>query len=143
MALEYLVDEYFTMSSDVWSFGVLFWEILSCGKMPYGPQEYDEVVPKLKSGYRLQCPENVDNILTWSPKAVFQKLSNKCFVAEPTERGTFCEVAEILEKELSHVEISDYSQMCDIYHNTRARNYLKLDKSIRVSVHTMLELDRD
>ena len=35
MAIEYLTDGYFELNSDVWSFAVLFWEILSFGKVIY------------------------------------------------------------------------------------------------------------
>ena len=35
MAIEYLTNGYFTLNSDVWSFAVLFWEILSFGKVIY------------------------------------------------------------------------------------------------------------
>ena len=62
MALEYLTESYFTLKSDVWSFGVLFWEILSLGKVPYGQQSYDEVLEGLKNGYRLYFPENLEYI---------------------------------------------------------------------------------
>ena len=35
MAIEYLTNGYFVLNSDVWSFAVLFWEILSFGKVIY------------------------------------------------------------------------------------------------------------
>ena len=36
--------EFFTLTSDVWSFAVVLWELLSFGRTPYGPQDYYEVV---------------------------------------------------------------------------------------------------
>ena len=49
------------MKSDIWSFGVVLWEIFSLGKEPYGfwkkPEELIEKI--IKNGYRLTCPEEV------------------------------------------------------------------------------------
>ena len=136
MALEYLVSNYFTISSDVWSFGILFWEMLSFGKIPYGHQGYDEVLEKLQIGYRLPCPKEIEGIVTWHTElhrqkalqALFDKLSNACFVAVPTDRGTFSDVVEIIRKELSPDELLLYTQMKDNYQSTRTTNYLKLHK---------------
>ena len=35
MALEYLRDDYFTITSDVWSFGILLTELVTFGRIPY------------------------------------------------------------------------------------------------------------
>ena len=53
MALEYLKNGILNLKSDIWSYGVLFWEIFSFGRVPYGHQDYEELVPKLDNGYRL------------------------------------------------------------------------------------------
>ena len=124
MALEYLTKEFFTLTSDVWSFGVLFWEILSFGKTPYGHQGYDEVVKQLTNGKRLHCPKEVKNITTWSPKRLFKNLSNACFKADPLDRASFSKVVEILKKELSPDEITHYNQMSDINQSARTDNVL-------------------
>ena len=143
MALEYLLNDYFTLASDVWSFGVLFWEILSFGRRPYGHQGYDELVENLKSGYRLPIPQETEYVLTWPPDKLYKDLSNVCFVIEPTDRGTFGDVLEILKKELTSNELTKYDRMSEIYFTTRASNYLSHHNSKRESVHTVLKLDND
>ena len=83
MAIEYLNDDYFTLKSDVWSFGVLFWEMLSFGKSSYGHQEYEEVLSRLENGYRLQCPNEASKISSWNAKELYATISNQCFIAIP------------------------------------------------------------
>ena len=131
MALEFLTRNYFTITSDVWSFGVLFWEILSCGRTPYGHQGYDELMIKLQSGYRLGCPDGLDDITSWSPLNLFNKVSELCFVADPSTRGRFSDVVEVVKKELTKEEILFYGQMQENYHTTRSKNYLRLNIKTR------------
>ena len=129
MALEYLHGRYFTDTSDVWSFGVLFWEILSLGRIPYGHQGYDEVVSKLKTGYRLPCPDGLSYISLFSPEKLFHQISNLCFVADPNERGSFSDVVEILKEQLSQEESSFYDEMIESYKTKRCETYLRMNKS--------------
>ena len=115
MAFEYLTRNVFTLTSDVWSFEVLLWEIFSFGKNPYGHQDYDEILKKLKNDYRLPCPDEVKNITSWSPEDLFNKLSDVCFVADPLARASFSQVLEIIRKELSSDEIIRYNEMKNMY----------------------------
>ena len=62
MAPEYLDTNSFTLSSDIWSFGIVVWEIFSMGREPYAGQTAEEIIKKLKSGYRLECPEQMDQV---------------------------------------------------------------------------------
>ena len=98
MAYEYITSGCFTLNSDVWSFAIVLWEILSLGGEPYGMQKYDEVVDQIESGYRLPCPKEIKAIQSWSPQELYDKLSKVCFKPEPTDRATFSNVVAIIEK---------------------------------------------
>ena len=126
MAIEYLVDEYFMLSSDVWSYGVLWWEILSFAQEPYGFQEYDEVLEKLKCGYHLPCPSVWGSILSWSSELLYEKLANICFVMDPKKRASFSDVVQILENQLLSEEVEQYGKMFEHYQNINAKNYLRI-----------------
>lgn len=123
MAPEFLTDDFFTLKSDVWSYAVLLWEILSFGKIPYGRQEYDEVLEKLKNGYRLPYPKDTENITSWLPEKVYSSISQICFVQDPDERANFDDVVELLEGHLNEEEKSDYLDMIDTYESEYACNY--------------------
>ena len=53
----------FSSKSDVWAFGVLCWEIMTCGEMPYGRAKNPEVVERVQRGQILSrpslCPHKV------------------------------------------------------------------------------------
>ncbi|CAH3022247.1 unnamed protein product, partial [Porites evermanni] len=57
MALESLEDYTYNTKTDVWSFGIVLWEIESRGLMPYSGLGGMEVVEFLKSGKRLKQPD--------------------------------------------------------------------------------------
>ena len=63
MPLESIKDRIYTSKSDVWSFAVLMWEVLSYGKTPFGIFSAVEVSMAIAKGQRLQrpdtCPENL------------------------------------------------------------------------------------
>ena len=46
----------FSSKSDVWAFGVLIWEVFTCGKMPYGRHKNAEVVDMVQQGKILDRP---------------------------------------------------------------------------------------
>ncbi|MBN3314996.1 ROS1 kinase, partial [Atractosteus spatula] len=90
MPPESLNDGVFTTASDVWSFGVLLWEIMSFGKQPYPAYSNVEVLHFVNSGGRLQSPKNC-------PYDLYD-LMLKCWHKEPSKRPSFHYVQDCLEQ---------------------------------------------
>ncbi|XP_056131133.1 vascular endothelial growth factor receptor kdr-like isoform X2 [Lampris incognitus] len=89
MAPEAIFDKIYTTQSDVWSFGVLMWEIFSLGASPYpGLQIDEEFCCRLKEGTRMRAPE-------YSSSEIYQTMLD-CWQGEPQDRPTFTELVERL-----------------------------------------------
>ncbi|XP_067327772.1 vascular endothelial growth factor receptor kdr-like isoform X2 [Anolis sagrei] len=89
MAPEAIFDKIYTTQSDVWSFGVLLWEIFSLGASPYPGLQIDEdFCRRLKEGTRMRSPE-------YSTPEIYQTMLD-CWHGVPTERPTFTELVERL-----------------------------------------------
>ena len=56
-ALEAIANRMFTSASDVWSYGVVMWEIMSYGGKPYGKWSNQYVKQVVKEGFRLPPPK--------------------------------------------------------------------------------------
>lgn len=58
LAIESLLHKTFSPPSDVWSFGVLLWELTTLAQQPYVEIDPFEMAAYLKDGYRLAQPIN-------------------------------------------------------------------------------------
>ncbi|CAF1093407.1 unnamed protein product [Rotaria sp. Silwood1] len=56
-APEVLESKKYTHKSDMWSYGILLWEIFSYGRCPYPRMRADDVLINLKQGYRMEPPD--------------------------------------------------------------------------------------
>ncbi|XP_019941395.2 fibroblast growth factor receptor 4 [Paralichthys olivaceus] len=97
MAPEALFDRVYTHQSDVWSFGVLMWEIFTLGGSPYPGIPVEELFKLLKEGHRMDKPSNCTHEL--------YMMMRECWHAVPTQRPTFKQLVEELDKVL--LSISD------------------------------------
>ncbi|XP_056267117.1 megakaryocyte-associated tyrosine-protein kinase isoform X4 [Pseudoliparis swirei] len=91
-APEALKKEKFSTKSDVWSYGVLLWEIFSYGRQPYPKMSLKEVKERLEGGYRMEAPEDC-------PPVVYS-LMRICWEQEPCRRPAFNKLREKLEQEM-------------------------------------------
>ena len=62
-AVEVLRERAYSMYSDVWSFGVVLWEMLTLGQTPYLEVLVEDMIPYLEGGRRLPQPINCSNEL--------------------------------------------------------------------------------
>ncbi|XP_071811633.1 uncharacterized protein [Apostichopus japonicus] len=84
---------------DVWSFGIVLWEIYTLGGIPYAGMPAVEVVNRTKAGYRMPQPEGC-------PMDIY-KVMAECWQESPQHRPNFSEIEYALEVILSHrAEIS-------------------------------------
>ncbi|XP_054268278.1 tyrosine kinase receptor Cad96Ca isoform X1 [Macrosteles quadrilineatus] len=101
MAPESLYDNLFSVKSDIWSFGVLIWEIVTLGSTPYPGLGAAEVMRKVRDGYRLDKPEHCRREL--------YNIMYYCWDQDPAERPTFTELVTLLEQLL--LTETDYIQL--------------------------------
>ncbi|XP_075715874.1 platelet-derived growth factor receptor alpha isoform X2 [Rhinoderma darwinii] len=90
MAPESIFDNLYTTLSDVWSFGILLWEIFSLGGTPYPGMVVDSTFyNKIKSGYRMVKPDHATHEV--------YDIMVKCWNSEPEKRPSFQHLSEIVE----------------------------------------------
>ncbi|XP_042368582.1 tyrosine-protein kinase receptor TYRO3-like [Plectropomus leopardus] len=102
MAMESLSESVYTTKSDVWSFGVTMWEIVSRGRTPYPGVHNHELLDLLLSGHRLKPPDDCDHKL--------YEVMHSCWDKEPTRRPCFRELGETLKALLSELPMLEASQ---------------------------------
>ncbi|XP_067908986.1 fibroblast growth factor receptor 2-like isoform X13 [Heterodontus francisci] len=100
MAPEALFDRVYTHQSDVWSFGVLMWEIFTLGGSPYPGIPVEELFKLLKEGHRMDKPANCTNDL--------YMMMRDCWHAIPSQRPTFKQLVEDLDRILTLSSSADY-----------------------------------
>lgn len=89
MAPESLVDGIFTSSSDVFSYGVVLWEIVTYAEQPYQGLANEQVLRYIVNGGKMERP------LQNCPDKIYE-LMTKCWKFNPNERISFPEIVEEL-----------------------------------------------
>ncbi|XP_044595521.1 proto-oncogene tyrosine-protein kinase receptor Ret isoform X2 [Cotesia glomerata] len=102
MAPESLADHVYTSKSDVWSFGVLLWELVTLGASPYPGVDVHNLYNLLKAGYRMERPANCS--------AQLYKLMVSCWHDEPGMRPSFkeltCQWERMLEDGVEYLDLN-------------------------------------
>ncbi|XP_059488144.1 proto-oncogene tyrosine-protein kinase receptor Ret isoform X2 [Neocloeon triangulifer] len=99
MALESLSEQVYTSKSDVWSYGVLIWELLTLGLAPYPGIAIQSLFDLLRAGYRMENPVPNSNCKLYH-------LMQACWEVHPVRRPSFKHITSILNTILQ--EGSDY-----------------------------------
>lgn len=100
MAPEALFDRIYTHQSDVWSFGVLLWEIFTLGGSPYPGVPVEELFKLLKEGHRMEKPSAC-------PQELYLMMRD-CWHAVPSRRPTFQQLVEDLDRTVSIMANQEY-----------------------------------
>lgn len=84
MAPEAIMYGKATIQTDIWSFGVLMWEVFSFAMQPWYGCTNEQVIEKVKSGSILARPDN-------SPQLIYS-LMLECWKADPDQRINFTDI---------------------------------------------------
>jgi len=87
----------FSSKSDVWAYGVLCWEVFTCGEMPYGRAKNPEVVERVQRGQILSMPGNC-------PAKVYEVM-RLCWATVPEDRPGFRAIKEQLSSIVQALEL--------------------------------------
>ncbi|XP_030394802.1 ephrin type-A receptor 10 isoform X1 [Gopherus evgoodei] len=100
----------FSSASDVWSFGIVMWEVMSYGERPYWDMSNQDVIKAIEDGFRLPPPMNCQPPL--------HQLMLDCWQKERNERPKFSHIHNILSKMLQNPEpLKCTSPTCTRPHN--------------------------
>ncbi|KAM9731054.1 macrophage colony-stimulating factor 1 receptor [Dama dama] len=105
MAPESIFDCVYTVQSDVWSYGILLWEIFSLGLNPYpGILVNSKFYKLVKDGYQMAQP-------AFAPKNIYS-IMQACWALEPTCRPTFQQICSLLQEQVqADRREQDYSNL--------------------------------
>ncbi|XP_059801725.1 ephrin type-B receptor 3-like isoform X2 [Hypanus sabinus] len=80
----------FTSASDVWSYGIVMWEVMSYGERPYWDMSNQDVINAVEQDYRLPPPMDC-------PTALHQLMLD-CWVKDRNNRPKFTQIVNTLDK---------------------------------------------
>ncbi|XP_055259379.1 ephrin type-A receptor 10 [Moschus berezovskii] len=95
-APETLQFGHFSSASDVWSFGVIMWEVMAFGERPYWDMSGQDVIKAVEDGFRLPPPRNCPSAL--------HRLMLDCWQKDPGERPRFSQIHGLLSKMMQDPE---------------------------------------
>ena len=90
MAPESIEYKQFSTASDVWSYGILLWEMFNPTEIPYPNFDDVQLTAKLARGYTMpvpdQCPSNI------------AKIMKSCWKFKPSDRPSFTLITVLLTR---------------------------------------------
>ncbi|MBN3279455.1 FGFR3 factor, partial [Polyodon spathula] len=107
MAPEALFDRVYTHQSDVWSYGVILWEIFTLGGSPYPGIPVEELFKLLKEGHRMDKPANCTHEL--------YMIMRECWHAVPSQRPTFKQLVEDHDRVLTMMSTDEYLDLSVVF----------------------------
>uniref|UniRef100_A0A8C9EUF9 receptor protein-tyrosine kinase n=1 Tax=Pavo cristatus TaxID=9049 RepID=A0A8C9EUF9_PAVCR len=95
-APEAIQYHHFSPASDVWSFGIVMWEVMSYGERPYWDMSHQDVMKAVEDGFRLPAPAHCQPPL--------HQLMLDCWQKERSQRPKFSHIHDVLSKMLQSPE---------------------------------------
>ena len=93
MAPENIENRTFSTAYDVWSFGILQWEMFYPNRLPYKNMENFECAVKVAQGYRLPLPRSSPSIVC--------KVMQSCWHQNPIKRPSFLLISTLLSTKMA------------------------------------------
>ncbi|XP_031631901.1 vascular endothelial growth factor receptor 1-like isoform X3 [Contarinia nasturtii] len=116
LALESISDQVFSTYSDVWSFGIVLWELFSLGKVPYPGMDADQALYfKLKDGYRMEKPD-------FATQDIYDIMLS-CWCANPESRPLFDDLEKSVSKLLESGVAEHYIDLNEPYLKSNVSNF--------------------
>ncbi|KAI0219602.1 Tyrosine-protein kinase receptor torso [Lamellibrachia satsuma] len=132
MSVEAIFDQIYTTKSDVWSFGVVLWEIVTLGGSPYPGITSQQLFRLLKQDYRMEQPDNCS-------RQIYDVMM-ACWSTSPTDRPSFTQLrdrlGEMLRESLreSRTYISLNLLPDQPYYTTRGGSGVTSDQEVQSAV---------
>ena len=108
MDVDFLETSIFTMSSDVWSFGVVFWEMLSVGRTPYPGANPNDTIKEIKAGCRLKQPHEISQFQCLVE--FYKEVTKMCWNSNPKQRSSFSNLVQTFETYLTSGKLENLDQ---------------------------------
>lgn len=121
----------FTTESDVWSYGVVLWEIYSYGLQPYYGYNNQEVINMIRARKLLPCPEACPSYC--------YSLMVECWAELAVRRPSFAEISHRLRVWKTNGSISGKRSLSYHFHvNCNHDKLLRIHKCSRLCVWTTI-----
>lgn len=130
MPPEALLYGKFTVKSDVWSYGVLMWEVYTYARQPYGGISNHQVIDSIKNGQLLHCPD-------LCPASIFD-IMKSCWMHVPQRRP---QMAEILARMNNLLQFNSKESGCTAM-ITDPEGYYNLAFEVEVEEKDLKEMKR-
>lgn len=115
LAPECILFQKFSERSDVWSYGVTIWEIMSAGQAPYPTLHPNHVIDFLRKGHRLELPENC-------VKGLYDHVMQACWQFEVDKRIRFRAILDRLKRVYPQLKFAEPLPLTDSVRSSQHLN---------------------
>ncbi|KAI1307027.1 Tyrosine-protein kinase transforming protein RYK [Halotydeus destructor] len=103
LAIECFTDKKYTAAADIWSFGIIMWEVFSRGRMPYPEVGDDDIIEHIQDGNQNRQPFGVPDWL--------MELMDCCWNVTPAERPAIEDILSVFYDQRRNEAQGEYSAM--------------------------------